>query len=93
MGDETKTLDNFTDEQLRDELRHREEFAKQEAIPKPLETTRSLRPLRKACQEYIDAVATCGEAHFDLKQRIFGAAMVALFESGALDWLKHKGMG
>ena len=88
MSDATR-LNSFTDEQLQEELGRREEVAKQETIPKQLEGI-NLNPLRKACQDYIDAVATSGDADFDLKQRIFVAAMVAFFGIGSVGWINSN---
>ena len=82
-------LDDFTDEQLQAEVERREEIARQESMPKQLETI-VLAPLQQTCQEYINLLSAGGHDSPDLREDIFEVAVEMFFGKSVWEWIEGQ---
>ena len=80
-----KNLEQFSTDELEEELRRREEEEKPKQIAAP-----DLTKLRKICQEYIDSLARDKYVDGDLDHYIFEAAMETVFGKNVWDWINDQ---
>lgn len=78
------TLSNYTNEQLRTELKKRE---KNVATKPVLLASPDLSALQALCQEQIDCLSSGKGCNEDLDMYIYEAAMEALYGDGVFNWI------
>lgn len=82
-------LDNFTDEQLQEELERRQKIKEEIKKPKQLETL-DLEPLRKLCQGCIDCLARDGYVSEDYDHYVYETAMETVFGKNVWEWVNSR---
>lgn len=74
-------LTNFSDDQLRDELKRRRDEKKPKQLPTP-----DFTELGILCNEYIESIHSKGWADDDSKEFIFEAALRAFYGMDIFKW-------
>jgi len=84
-----KYLNEYTNEDLQEELERRGKATAELEKPQQLETF-DLTPLMKICSDYIDFVATDYHDDSDWDHYIYETAIEALYGKDVWDWIREQ---
>lgn len=82
-------MKDFTDEQLKDELKKRKEEKRKSGKPELLKEFDTAL-LLELCEGYIDSLYNDGWVDEDMEDYIFEAAMTAAFGAGVWAWIRKQ---
>jgi hypothetical protein len=82
-------FDQFTDEQLEQEMARRQRIKEEEKKPKQIERP-DLTRLRQSCQTYIDTLADKGYPPKDGDHYIFETAMNTIYGDRVWSWVNER---
>lgn len=81
-------LEEYTDEELRRELRERKEKSIKEGLPLKLENF-DFSPLADECEEYLLYIATYRSDSDQRENNIYELAMETIYGEKVWDWIKE----
>ncbi len=88
-------FDNFTDDQLRNEVKRREEVERKNKVPKIVNNP-DFSELQSACQSYINAFTNKDDdgdfidAPHKFEHYVFENAIEAFFGKNVFDWINEQ---
>lgn len=84
-----KTFDDFTDDELKNELERRKQTKKEHEIPKLIENP-DLTVMKKALTHYINYIVENGHEEKDCEYWIYETAVKTFFGDNTFDWINKN---
>jgi hypothetical protein len=82
-------IEQYSDDELRQELEQREKAQQNAAIPKPVECP-DFEGLKEQCAQYITEIIRTGWADDDIEHYIFEAALSAVYGNSVWEWVNSR---